>query len=72
MVKKFVKKQCKFCKEGVETLDYKNPELYWGCLTRYGTIRPRYYSGVCIRHQKAFALAVKHARHMGLLPFVKR
>lgn len=66
------KKTCPFCARGHKYLDYKNPEIYWGFLTRYGTIRPRYYSHVCVRHQKMFAKAVKRARHMALLPFVKR
>lgn len=66
------KKVCKFCKEGVGYMDYKNPELYWGSLTRYGTIRPKYYSGTCLRHQKEFARCVKRARHMALLPFVRQ
>ena len=56
-------KKCPFCKEGMEYMDYKNPDLYWGTLTRYRSIRPKYYSGVCLRHQKALAKCVKRARH---------
>ncbi len=64
-------KKCVFCKDGAKYLDYKNPEIYWGQLTRYGTIRARYYSGVCLHHQKEFARCVKRARHMALLSFVR-
>lgn len=52
-------------------IDYKNLKLLREYTTRYGKIRPRYYSGVPLRFQKHMARAIKRARFMALLPFVK-
>ncbi|HQC55087.1 MAG TPA: 30S ribosomal protein S18 [Clostridia bacterium] len=38
-------------------------------ITEKGRILPRRMSGVCVKHQRALATAVKRARIMGLLPF---
>jgi len=52
-------------------IDYKNTELLAKYLTKFGKIVPRYYSGVCLKNQKKLAKAIKRARMMALLPFVK-
>lgn len=56
--------------EGVE-IDYKNTELLSKYITKFGKIVPRYYSGVSLKNQKKLAAAIKRARIMALLPFVK-
>ncbi len=56
--------------EGI-TVDYKNVELLKKYITKFGKIVPRYYSGVCLKNQKKLAQAIKRARIMALLPFVK-
>ncbi len=53
------------------SIDYKNTELLANYLTKFGKIVPRYYSGVCLKNQKKLAKAIKRARMMALLPFVK-
>ena len=53
------------------TIDYKNTDLLKNYLTKFGKIVPRYYSGVCLKNQKKLSQAIKRARVMGLLPFVK-
>ncbi|PIQ77855.1 30S ribosomal protein S18 [Candidatus Peregrinibacteria bacterium CG11_big_fil_rev_8_21_14_0_20_41_10] len=57
--------------EEVDYVDYKNLKLLRQYTTRYGKIRPRYYSGVSLRFQKRLALGIKRARFMALLPYVK-
>jgi len=52
-------------------IDYKNVELLKKYITKFGKITPRYYSGVSLKNQKKLANAVKKARIMALLPFVK-
>lgn len=56
--------------DGVE-IDYKNVELLKKYITKFGKIVPRYYSNVSLKNQKKLAKAIKRARIMALLPFVK-
>ncbi len=66
-----MKKETNICPlEGVE-IDYKNADLLKNYLTKFGKIVPRYYSGVSLKNQKKLSQAIKRARVMGLLPFVK-
>ena len=64
------RKYCPFCKGKVSYIDYKNIALLEKFVTMRGKIKPRYYSGVCLRHQKSLAKSIKRARNMALLPFV--
>jgi len=61
---------CNFCKDHIEEIDWKNT----GGLRRYmserGKIRARRITGVCRRHQRQLAIAIKRAREMALLPYV--
>lgn len=62
------KKYCFFCKE-------KKVPSYTdvASLKRYtndrGKINPKQRSGVCSKHQRVLSKEIKHARHLGLLPF---
>lgn len=62
------KKECPL--EGI-TIDYKNVELLKKYITKFGKIVPRYYSGVSLKNQKKLSQAIKRARIMALIPFVK-
>jgi len=62
----------KVCPLDGENIDYKNVELLKKYITKFGKIVPRYYSGVSLRNQKKLAKAIKQARIMALLPFVKK
>ena len=55
-----------------ENIDYKNVELLKKYITKFGKITPRYYTGVSLKNQKKLANAIKKARVMALIPFVKR
>jgi small subunit ribosomal protein S18 len=54
-----------------QNIDYKNVELLKKYITKFGKIVPRYYSGICLKNQKKLAKAIKRARMVALLPFVK-
>lgn len=71
--RRFVRRRryCKFCAERVENIDYKNVELLKPFISERGRIIPRRISGVCSKHQRQLSKAVKRARHLALLPFVK-
>ena len=71
MAKNKYNKPCSFCEEKSSYVDYKNLKILQPFITKYSKIVPRYYSGACLRHQKMVARAVKRARHMALVGFVK-
>lgn len=59
---------CVFCVEKVEYIDYKKPELLVSYLSNSGKITSRRRSGVCAKHQRGLATAIKRARFLALLP----
>ena len=61
----------KTCPLEGENIDYKNVDLLKKYITKFGKIVPRYYSNVSLKNQKKLAKAIKRARMMALLPFVK-
>ena len=60
---------CQFCADKATSLDYKQTDLLKRYVTDQGKIRSRRETGVCAKHQRMVAKAVKRARHMALLPF---
>ncbi len=62
----------KTCPLDGQDINYKNVELLKKYITKFGKIVPRYYSWVSLRNQKKLAKAIKQARIMALLPFVKK
>ena len=63
------KKICAFCAEKNETIDYKNVAKLRKYMTEKGKIIPRRTTGVCAKHQRVLAKAIKRARLVDLLPF---
>jgi len=64
------RKNCPFCADKVTSIDYKDPKLLRRFITERGKIVPRRVSGVCARHQRGLALAIKRGRHIAFLPFL--
>lgn len=62
------KKICRFCTEPIE-MDYKNTDLMARFITDRKKIVPRRNSGLCARHQRQLATALKRARFMAFLPY---
>ncbi|MCA9732377.1 MAG: 30S ribosomal protein S18 [Deferribacteres bacterium] len=69
MIKK--RRICRFCEEGIKHVDYKNDKFLNRFLTEQGKIIPRRTSGNCANHQRMLAMAVKRARHMAIIPFIR-
>jgi len=65
-------KHCYFCVNNIQEIDYKDTETLRRFISSYGKIVPRRKSGVCAKHQRKLANAIKRARIMALLPFVPR
>lgn len=64
------KKVCKFCVDSVEHVDYKDIQRLKFYTTERGKILPARISGVCARHQRQLATAVKRAREAALMPYL--
>lgn len=64
------RKNCSFCADKVETIDYKDAQKLRKYLTEAGKILPRRITGTCAEHQRMLAKAVKKAREASLLCYV--
>ena len=64
------RKVCQFCADKVEHIDYKDVARLRKFTTERGKIMPRRMSGVCAKHQRELAIAIKRARQIALLPYV--
>ena len=64
-----VPKTCYFCKEDVMPW-YSEVVVLQKFITPQGKLTPRSRNGICAKHQRRLTSAIKHARHLALLPFV--
>ncbi len=64
--------QCMFCSQNIKVIDYKEAELLKRFISGQGKIVDPRYSGICAGHQRLLTQAIKRARFLGLLPFVRR
>jgi len=64
------KKFCRFKKNRIKYIDYKDPEFLKNFLNDQGKILPRRLTGTSLKYQRKVAQAVKRARHLALLPYV--
>ncbi len=60
---------CQFCVEKTDYIDYKKPELLLPYISPYGKMLSRRRTGVCAKHQRRLAIAIKRARFLALLPY---
>jgi small subunit ribosomal protein S18 len=65
------KKFCKMC-IGKYHFDYKDARFLSQFLSDNGRIIPRRITGACALCQRKITTAVKRARHLALLPYVRR
>ncbi len=64
------RRNCKFCAEKVEKIDYKSVERLSKFTTERGKILPSRISGTCAKHQRRLARAIKRARFIALMPYI--
>lgn len=63
------KRTCRFCKDGIKDIDYKDLEIIRRYVTERGKIRARRTTGSCAKHQRQLSAAIKRARILGQIPF---
>ena len=64
------RKICSFCVSKAKEIDYKDPSKLRPYISDRGKIEPRRKTGVCAKHQRSLAVAIKRARYLALLPYV--
>jgi small subunit ribosomal protein S18 len=62
--------KCRFCRQKVDEVDYKDVSTLVKLTTQQGKIFSRKRSGNCARHQRSCMRAIKRARLLALLPYV--
>lgn len=62
--------RCRFCRDGVEKVDYKDIQTLYKLCTGQGKLYSRKRSGNCAYHQRSAQQAVKRARFLALMPYV--
>ena len=65
------RKVCGFCVNKIKHVDYKDVSAIRRYLSDESKIESRRKTGVCSRHQRMLALAIKRARHLAMLPFAR-
>ena len=64
-------KSCVICESSLRVVDYKDDKLLARFITERGKILPSRLSGTCGRHQRQLSTAIKRARELALLPYIK-
>jgi ribosomal protein S18 len=59
---------CYFCQKNISEIGFKDTETLKKFISGLAKIRARKRTGVCSKHQRKLARAIKRARHVGLLP----
>lgn len=63
--------QCFFCSQNLANVDYKEVDLLRRFVSSQAKIIDPRHTGICAKHQRKLAEAIKRARFMGLLPYVR-
>ncbi|MFA6402034.1 MAG: 30S ribosomal protein S18 [Salinivirgaceae bacterium] len=64
------KKYCRFKKNKIKYIDYKDGEFLKKFLNEQGKVLPRRITGTSLKYQRKVSVAIKRARHIALLPYV--
>ena len=63
-------KYCRFKKNRIKYIDYKNPDYLLQFVNEQGKLLPRRITGTSLKYQRKVAQAVKRCRHLGMMPYV--
>ena len=67
----YKRKICQFCHKKIDQIDYMDSQFLRKYLTIWSKIRSARDTGTCSKHQRRLAEAIKRARFLALLPYVK-
>jgi len=66
-----VARNCPYCKTKTSP-DYKDAEALLKYVNDRAKISGKDRTGICAKHQRRLSVAIKRARHLGLLPYAPR
>jgi small subunit ribosomal protein S18 len=64
------KKYCRFKKNRIQYIDYKDANFLMKLVNEQGKLLPRRITGTSLKYQRKVAQAIKRARHIALMPYV--
>jgi len=62
---------CYFCQRNKKGIDFKDTRSLYRFTSASGKIKARKKTKLCSYHQRKLAQAIKRARFLALLPFIK-
>jgi len=65
-------RQCVFCSQNLKIIDYKDVNLLRRFVSTQSKIIDPKHTRTCAKHQRLLSEAIKRARYLGLLSFVKK
>lgn len=65
------KRFCRFCADKLKTIDYKDAKRLESFITERGKIVSSRISGNCAKHQRVVLDAIRKARFISILPYVR-
>ncbi|OGH80661.1 MAG: 30S ribosomal protein S18 [Candidatus Magasanikbacteria bacterium RIFCSPLOWO2_02_FULL_44_11] len=69
---RIISKDCHYCTNNKLVVDYKDISTLRRFVSSYMKIAPRRRSGLCAKHQRQVAGAIKKARNAALMAYVAR
>jgi len=63
-------KYCRFKKNGMKYIDYKDADFLMYLVNEQGKILPRRLTGTSLKYQRKVAQAIKRSRHLALMPYI--
>ncbi|MEK7560123.1 MAG: 30S ribosomal protein S18 [Patescibacteria group bacterium] len=72
MISHSKQKQCYFCASNSTVIDFKNTDTLRKFIAPQAQIIKKARTGTCSLHQRMLSNAIKKARFLGLVPFVRR
>lgn len=64
--------QCFFCSQNLMNVDYKEVDLLKRFVSSQAKIIDPRHTNICAKHQRKLSTAIKRARYMGLLAYVRK
>lgn len=63
-------KYCRFKKNKIKYIDYKDEKFLLSFVNEQGKLLPRRITGTSLKYQRKVGQAIKRARHIALMPYV--